>query len=196
MPLNYRYQADEARYIIEQTGAKLILFHSERRAVVELLQDLFTLDKMFLVSSDKQTDSRYSDAKSLFANTELTEYAQLDEQHPAFILYTSGTTGKPKGVTHSHQGAFHVIDIPRQALDFKHQDIILEGNPISHAGGLQTQLMPVLSVGAQVILSMRPSPAEATTLINQYKVSEYGLLARTCWILSNIWKTIQWLYRA
>jgi hypothetical protein len=43
---------DEARYVIEQTGAKLILFHSERRAVVELLQDLFTLDKMFLVSAD------------------------------------------------------------------------------------------------------------------------------------------------
>ncbi|SMG64504.1 hypothetical protein BMETH_247212342086, partial [methanotrophic bacterial endosymbiont of Bathymodiolus sp.] len=77
MPLNYRYQADEARYVIEQTGAKLILFHSERRAVVELLQDLFTLDKMFLVSADKQTDSRYSDAKSLFANTELNTGYQL-----------------------------------------------------------------------------------------------------------------------
>lgn len=177
VPLNYRYQADEARYVIEKTMAKLILFHAEQREIIDLLQDLFTQETMFLLSATTEADSQYSDIQSLFAGTELAEFSPITEQHPAFILYTSGTTGKPKGVTHSHQGAFSGIEISRQALDFTQQDIVLVGKPISHAGGLQTQLMPALLVGARVILSMRPSPADAVALIKQYSVSEYGLLA-------------------
>ncbi|WP_428357634.1 class I adenylate-forming enzyme family protein [Methyloprofundus sp.] len=102
---------------------------------------------------------------------------ELEELSPAFILFTSGSTGQPKGVTHSHKGAFNAIQISQQALDIVNQDVVLVGKPISHAGGLQTQLMPALLVGAEVILSMKPTPASAVALIKQFAVSEYGMLA-------------------
>lgn len=54
---------------------------------------------------------------------------------------------------------------------------MLVGKPITHAGGLQTQLMPTLSVGGQVILAMKPEPAQAASLIDAHAVSEYGMLA-------------------
>lgn len=176
VPLNYRYQAEEARYVIEQTGARIILFHSERSVIMNSLQDLFDPAEMFILNMAKSA-VRFRNAEELFSFSELTEDVELQEEHPAFILYTSGSTGKPKGVTHSHQGAFHGIQISRQALDFSSRDVVLVGKPISHAGGLQTQLMPALSVGAEVVLAMKPSPVQAVELIRQHTVTEYGMLA-------------------
>ena len=133
VPLNYRYLAEEARYVIEQTGARLIIFHGQKSEIVNFLLDLFNPAGMFILNP-LAVDSQYRDAKDLFAFPELTEYSELLEEHPAFILYTSGSTGKPKGVIHSHCGAYSAIQISRQALDFKHQDVVLVGKPISHAG--------------------------------------------------------------
>lgn len=176
VPLNYRYLAEEARYVIKQTSSSLILFHSQQTDIVNSLQDLFSPSKMFMLSSDA-VHSKYSDAKDLFKFPELEQCIEVQDDHPAFILYTSGSTGKPKGVTHSHQGAFNAIQISQEAFDFNHHDIVLVGKPISHAGGLQTQLMPALSVGSEVILTMKPSPAKAVALIEQFSVTEYGMLA-------------------
>ena len=176
VPLNYRYLTEEARYVIEQTGAKLIIFHQTRSEIVHSLRDLFDPTGMYVLN-DLSSETQYRNSNSLFDYPELSESITVKENHPALILYTSGSTGRPKGVAHSHQGVYSAMEISRQALDFNAQDIVLVGKPISHAGGLQTQLMPTLSVGGEVVLDMKPSPAKAVSLIKQNAVTEYGMLA-------------------
>ncbi len=176
VPLNYRYLAEEARYVIQQTEARLILFHSEQRENVGVFRELFNPDSMYMLHKDGEK-SDYPDVNVLFDLPALSDYEALPEQHPAFILFTSGSTGRPKGVTHSHYGAYHGIEISRKAMDFNHRDVVLVGKPISHAGGLQTQMMPAFSVGAEVVLAMKPAPEEAVALIKRFNVSEYGMLA-------------------
>ncbi len=56
-------------------------------------------------------------------------------------------------------------------------EVVLVAKPLSHAGGLQTQLLPSLRSGARVVLATRPPAATAAALILEHGVSECGLLA-------------------
>lgn len=174
VPLNYRYVTEEARDVLERTRAALLVFHATRKEIVNpLLESNINLTAYCVGDSGASTPS----FEELLNHEPIVEAAKVESNHPALILFTSGSTGRPKGVVHSHQGAFCGIDVSRRVFDFKDSDVVLVGKPISHAGGLQTQLMPTLQVGGEAVLAMKPSPAEAVSLISTNSVTEYGLLA-------------------
>ncbi|QDU95891.1 class I adenylate-forming enzyme family protein [Lignipirellula cremea] len=173
VPLNVRYVASEVRDVIERVDPRVIIFDVACDAALRPV-----------LESNRQrvavTVGAAEDSSKSFAS--LQKHAQFEDQpvgadHPALILFTSGSTGRPKGVVHSHQGAYGAIDASRQLFDFKADDIVLVGKPICHAGGLQTQLLPALLAGCQVILAMKPTPAAAVALLQSLSVTEYGLLA-------------------
>ena len=176
VPLNYRYVAKEARDVIDRTHAKLLIFHDERLAVVESLLGRNDPLPTFLVGGGPTTNS-FPVVEELFSHEPVHQARDVPPDHPALILFTSGSTGRPKGVVHSHHSAFAAIDISRRIFDFTDQDVVLVGKPISHAGGLQTQLMPTLLVGGETVLTMKPSPSEAVSRILQYSVTQYAMLA-------------------
>ena len=176
VPLNYRYLGEEAQSILSRTQAKLLIFHEERKEIVaSILDTLSSLPTIIIGQNSSDRPSRM--IEELFSPEPLIQAIQVPLDHPALILFTSGSTGQPKGVIHSHLSTFASIDISRRIFNFTPQDIVLIGKPISHAGGLQTQLMPTLLVGGQAVLAVKPSPAEAVTLIRQHFISQYAMLA-------------------
>jgi acyl-CoA synthetase (AMP-forming)/AMP-acid ligase II len=58
VPLNYRYLTEEAQYVIEQTGAKLIIFHQTRSEIVHSLRGLFDPTGMYVLN-DSSSDIEY-----------------------------------------------------------------------------------------------------------------------------------------
>lgn len=176
VPLNYRYQGEEARSVIRRIQAKMLICHEERLEIVESFLDKNNSLPTFVIGRGRPSET-FRLVEELFSSSPLPQAIQIPPEHPALILFTSGSTGQPKGVVHSHHSAFSAIDISRQIFDFTQQDIVLIGKPISHAGGLQTQLMPTLLVGGQAVLVMKPSPAEAVSLILEHSVTQYAMLA-------------------
>ena len=176
VPLNYRYVGEEAQAVINRTHAKLLICHKERLKIVESFLDNEDALPVFIIGGEK-TQEAFCLIEELYSLSPLPQAIQVPLEHPALILFTSGSTGQPKGVVHSHHSAFSGIDISRQIFDFLQEDIVLIGKPISHAGGLQTQLMPTLMVGGTVVLAMKPSPADAVSLILQHSVTQYAMLA-------------------
>lgn len=176
LPLNYRYTAQEARYVIDYVDARVLIFHSERQGAVKtLLETGSAIDTIVVDAASNQDDHLPFDA--LLQGDPLAERVSAADDDPALILFTSGSTGRPKGVVHSHGSAFAGIDISRRIFDFDQSDVVLVGKPISHAGGLQTQLMATLLAGGEAVLAMKPSPPEAASLISEYSVTQYALLA-------------------
>ena len=176
LPLNYRYTAPEARYVIVYADARMLIFHSNRRGIVEPLLEMSDTIETIVVDAAPD-DSRHMSFNELLNGGPMDDQISVTDDDPALILFTSGSTGRPKGVVHSHGGAFAGIDISRRIFDLNERDVVLIGKPISHAGGLQTQLMPALLAGGEAILAMKPNPAEAASLIDQYGVTQYALLA-------------------
>ena len=176
VPLNYRYVAEEAQDVIDRTHAKLLIFHDERMVVVNGLLDGNDSLPAYIVGGEPTTHS-FPSVEELFSHEPLPQAREVVPDHPALILFTSGSTGRPKGVVHSHHSAYSAIDISRRIFDFTDRDIVLVGKPISHAGGLQTQLMPTLLVGGEAVLTMKPSPSEAVSRILHYSVTQYAMLA-------------------
>jgi fatty-acyl-CoA synthase len=112
--LNTRLSARELGYIMEHSGAKILLVDSELlAATVTLRSEIPTLEALIEIQDAEFTGSRpevavdgtYSDFISAGTGADL-DYAIADERAAITLNYTSGTTGKPKGVLYSHRGSY------------------------------------------------------------------------------------------
>lgn len=81
------------------------------------------------------------------------ECGALDQ--PALLVYTSGTTGEPRGAVHTQGNLLANMAIAARAQGLSEQDRVLTVLPLFHVGGLCIQTLPALSVGAEVLLHSR-----------------------------------------
>jgi long-chain acyl-CoA synthetase len=107
----------------------------------------------------------------------------IDEDDPACILYTSGTTGRPKGVVHTHRNIvalstlqlFHGARLAGPAPKKTTQRCALVTNPLFHVSGLYTQVVTFLIIGAKTVWTQgRFDPAQVLQLIEREKVTGWS----------------------
>jgi len=114
------------------------------------------------------------------------EAAAVDEDDPAVILYTSGTSGRPKGVTHSHRNLIAVIGYHayNDALTAAHvgnaalsQRRFLLTSPLFHIASLHNLVVPRLVTGDTTIINQGPFDAERILrLMERERVTNWGAM--------------------
>ncbi|WP_327302326.1 acyl-CoA synthetase [Streptomyces sp. NBC_01298] len=83
----------------------------------------------------------------------------LGTHRPAVIFYTSGTTGTPKGVLHSHATLAHGLDALAEAWEWTPDDSVVHGLPLFHLHGLVLGVLGALRVGSPVTHTGKAKPA-------------------------------------
>lgn len=87
------------------------------------------------------------------------------------VLYTSGTTGSPKGVLHSHNTIMSEIDAVIAYWGIREDDVVLMPSPVTHITGYLYALEIAFAAGVKVVLMERWNAAEAVDLIAQHGVT-------------------------
>jgi len=144
VPINWRLTSFEIIHILENVGSKYLFSDSEFTETLKILKT--KLSKFNIIDLDfiKFTKTiKYK--KRCIKNYTL----------PLLIVYTSGTTGKPKGAVLSQKAIYYNILNSINMHKFNKRDHILTVIPLFHVGGLNIQTIPALHKGAKVTIQKK-----------------------------------------
>lgn len=148
VPLNYRLTPTELDYIITNAGAKTIVYETKFWEKIKTLDVLATISNKITVDElQKLSEDWLKQEKS-----PQPVRADLKEDDPIFILYTSGTTAFPKGALYTHKMLFWNSINTQLRLDITSADVSLNCAPPFHTGGWNVLLTPFLHHGAYTLL--------------------------------------------
>ncbi len=160
VPLGTRLTASELAVIAADCGLSALLYDGEHSNTVTELCGLVEVGELVALD-DEQTDPRVS-WQALLASTVSApaHFAQCRPEDPYCLLYTSGTTGRPKGVITPHRqvawNAYNTV----VCWQLTERDVSSIFTPLYHAGGLGAFLTPILLAGGTIVLHRDFEPAE------------------------------------
>ena len=157
MPLNWRLSAREITSILADGEPQLILASAE-------LEHLLPADPAPTILLGQEFEDRLS------ATSPGDLRPDPDPASAGVLLYTSGTTGQPKGVVLSHRALSFSARIAPHAWDFDSASVNLVGMPLFHIGGIGYGMM-ALTQGGQTVLLREAEPALILAAINRHRVT-------------------------
>jgi acyl-CoA synthetase (AMP-forming)/AMP-acid ligase II len=181
-PLNYRYTVAEIDHALEVSGSRAMLVHAEREPDLAESQLAGRLPLGWIGYPRPSRDGVSLD-ELMEGEPAGVELPRAAPGHPAVIFFTSGSTGPPKGVTHTHQTLGWMLAIAAAGLELTANDRLLAGSSLSHVGAFYVsfaalsvgactvvarsfdgdELLPLLRDGGPTVLSMLPSALFALT---------------------------------
>ena len=160
VPVNTLLPADNYAYMLRHSDAKLIIVSAPLLPVVKDALAQARLDVPVVVAGDDHAEHSFS---ALLDTVPLPVdgYADTHADQFAFWLYSSGSTGQPKGAVHSHANLYWTAELyGKPVLGLREDDLVFSAAKLFFAYGLGNSLTFPLSVGASVLLmAERPTPA-------------------------------------
>jgi fatty-acyl-CoA synthase len=156
--LNLRLTGADLAYIANHAGDEVVLVDESLLPLLNQFLDQVKSIRHVIVFRDQTATTlpsgRYIDYEQLLSTeSESFEWPALDERSPAILCYTSGTTGRPKGVAYTHRSnALHAMVVGMaDGMALSHRDVVFPVVPMFHANAWG---MPAsaLFLGAKLIL--------------------------------------------
>lgn len=191
VPVNPMYKEKELTYFCKDSGAKLFFTHDEIAASLDLSFLEKTSVKQVVVTSPLDFFPPNRELPALLRKTKkilipntldmlelLEEYKgqemedlELSPDDIAYLTYTSGTTGPPKGAMNTHGNIAFNARVYKTVLDMDENDVVLGVAPLFHVTGEVAHLAISALVGIPVILYYRFDASETLRLIEKWKAT-------------------------
>jgi crotonobetaine/carnitine-CoA ligase len=171
VPINPAYKAGEGAFILNSCEAGVLLAHHSLKGVAQEMCRLSpTIGKLLVVGENKQSPPGLLDfCQELRKRLPLSEPEEVTPQDISMLMFTSGTTGRPKGVMVTHEMYVAAGQGYATWVEATSQDRFFTCLPLSHGNAQYYSTMGSLAVGASLILEERFS---ASRFWDQVRESE------------------------
>jgi fatty-acyl-CoA synthase len=174
LPINFRLIASDFEYILNHAEAKVLIVEDWLAETINEIRPQLKSVRHFITHTDVQGESPagWHDYETLLAQSPSSEPepAKIDENDIATILYTSGTTGRPKGVMLTHRNLY--INALNSIMEFgiKHDDVYFHTLAQFHCNGWGLPYA-VTGVGAKHVIVKKYEPGTFFDLVIREKMS-------------------------
>ena len=147
MPVNTKLASPEVEYIFKHSKAKVLIYDEKLQGTIDFplneFDEVLTLEKIrAIINTQMETE----------------ELPTLDLEETSVVMYTSGTTGKPKGVMLSHRNVLETAEIWSESMEMNEKDRMFICTPLFHCAGSHVFAVPTILKGGTVIIDEAFSP--------------------------------------
>lgn len=196
LPVNVRLKAQEMAFILRDAGVRTLVV--DRRVWPTLWEAVGELEGIeHLVGIDVHQPT-VTPLEDLYAHAPLPEAHSASPEDVAAIVYTSGTTGLPKGAMITHGNILFNVQSTIAGHGFRPADRHMLVVPLFHVTGLNTIMPTAFHQGASVVISADASPSVVMNLVARWRATTFFgvptsmiLLAQTPGITSLDWSSLR-----
>jgi long-chain acyl-CoA synthetase len=153
-PVNIRFKPAEVAYVLQHAGARRAVVHPSLAEAVRGVQaDCPNLEQIDIKLPESAAGR---------------DEGEVEDDAAALLLYTSGTTAQPKGVTHTPQTLQASAETMRP-LGFDETSVVLVSMSMMHTAGLCGSLLPTLVTGGKAVLLPRFEAGELLDLVEKHR---------------------------
>jgi fatty-acyl-CoA synthase len=180
--LNLRLSPDDIAYTINHAQDRVLIVDASLLPLFEQIRPQVHLEQVIVVGEGDLPTGAIAYEQSLADATECFDEIPLDENEAAVLCYTSGTTGRPKGVVYSHRAiVLHsLVSGLASALGPTERDAVLVMVPMFHANAWGFPYTCTFSGAKQVMPGAHLDTAGLADLISSERVTQ-------CWAVPTVW---------
>jgi len=185
VPVNVLLSPEEIKYIAENSECAGFIYFE---GFEENLLDIKTSLPSLLITTGEKKEIDCVTFKEIFnSESEKFEITRVNQREDVCaILYTSGTTGKPKGAMLTHRNLLFNINSIIEAVPLNERDIFLTVLPLFHAFGATACMLTPLTIGATISLVLKFAPYEVVKTIRDTKSTIFIGVPSMYNVLSNL----------
>jgi len=177
LQMNLRLSAVDVSYVVNHSEAKIIIVGESLIPMIEAIAEQVRTVEGYVVIMDEKLEGIQTSLKPVYSYEALLEreeahydWPMINERSAYSACYTSGTTGKPKGVYYSHRCIYLHTMVMAMIMRLSLKDVIMQSVPMFHAQGWGVWLAAPL-VGAKLVFPGRYT-MESTNILVDLMVSE------------------------
>ncbi len=198
MPINLRLAPPEVQFILSDSGA-CVLFYD---ALLEPLARHAVAGTAVRARVEARDGPVAGTNPPASADSRPLQYEALLEPHlpaagepeaqvsffdPHLMMYTSGTTGRPKGAVLTHSNSvWNAVNMLLNEEGLETRDVVLTVAPMFHIGGLSVYTLPALFKGCTVVLERQFDPRRTLELVERERIT-------VLFLVPAMWQALMWL---
>lgn len=176
VPINYMVGSDEVGYIYRDAKAKVVISAPEYLVKVRLARAQAPEVKNVLMIGSNQSEGCLSYTKLVEMASDRLEHIETDDDELAAIVYTSGTTGFPKGVMQTHYGLYYVATKMKETIQYPLDLVYLTVLPLCHAFGISTMMYALMRPYGKTVIMRSFNLEQLLSNIQKYRINGMALV--------------------